>query len=67
MTQATPNGHDVAKAARVTTTHVAGEIMVGNEIVDALEDAPGPRCVEEDTVELRGLRGEHRLRTVVAA
>ena len=60
-------GRNVAMAARVAAMADGGEILVTDEIVDALADSPDFRFTEEDTVELKGLPGEHRLWSVEAA
>jgi class 3 adenylate cyclase len=44
-----------------------GEILVTDEIVDALADSTDFRFDEDDRVELKGLPGDHRLWTVEAA
>jgi adenylate cyclase len=44
-----------------------GEILATGEIAEALRDAGEFRFVEDDTVELKGLPGEHRLWQVEAA
>lgn len=54
-------GRNVAMAARVAAMADGGEILVTGEIADALQDAADFRFVEGDTVELKGLPGEHRL------
>jgi adenylate cyclase len=59
-------GRNVAMAARVAAMADGGEILVTGEIADALQDAEDFRFVEDDTVELKGLPGEHRLWLVEA-
>ena len=60
-------GRNVAMAARVAAMADGGEVMVTDEIVDALADSPDFRFDEDDSVELKGLPGHHRLWTVVEA
>jgi adenylate cyclase len=60
-------GRNVAMAARVAAMADGGEIMVTDEIVDALADSTDFRFDEDDRVELKGLPGDHRLWTVEAA
>jgi class 3 adenylate cyclase len=60
-------GRNVAMAARVAAMADGGEILVTEEIADALRDAKDFRFVEDDTVELKGLPGEHRLWMVEAS
>jgi adenylate cyclase len=60
-------GRNVAMAARVAAMADGGEILVTDEIVDALADSPDFRFDEDDTVELKGIPGDHRLWTVEAA
>jgi class 3 adenylate cyclase len=60
-------GRNVAMAARVAAMADGGEILVSNEIAEALADAEGFRFTEEDTVEFKGIPGEHRLWSVEAA
>jgi class 3 adenylate cyclase len=60
-------GSNVAMAARVAALADGGETLVTDEIAQALAEAPDLRFTEEDTVELRGLPGEHRLWLVDAA
>jgi len=54
-------GSNVAKAARVAALADGGEILVTGEVADALESRGDLHFIEEDTVELKGLPGEHRL------
>ncbi len=60
-------GRNVAMAARVAAMADGGEILVTAEIAEALVDASEFRFVEDDTVELKGLPGEHALWRVEAA
>jgi adenylate cyclase len=60
-------GRNVAMAARVAAMADGGEILATGEIAEALRDAEEFRFVEDDTVELKGLPGEHRLWQVEAA
>ena len=60
-------GRNVAMAARVAAMADGGEVLVTDEIVDALADSPDFRFDEDDRVELKGLPGDHRLWTVGAA
>jgi adenylate cyclase len=60
-------GRNVAMAARVAAMADGGEILVTGEIAEELADATEYRFVEDDTVELKGLPGEHRLWLVEAA
>ena len=60
-------GRNVAMAARVAAMADGGEILVTDEIVDALADSTDFRFDEDDRVELKGLPGEHRLWSVEAA
>jgi adenylate cyclase len=59
-------GRNVAMAARVAAMADGGEILVTDEIVDALADSPDFRFDEDDRVELKGLPGDHRLWAVGA-
>ena len=54
-------GSNVAMAARVAALADGGEILVTGEIAEALADREDLRFTEEDTVELKGLPGEHQL------
>ena len=54
-------GSNVAKAARVAAMADGGEILVSTEIAEALVHSPDFAFAEEDTVEFKGLPGEHRL------
>ena len=60
-------GRNVAKAARVAAMADGGEILVTAEVADALAEASDFSFVEDDTVELKGLPGEHPLFRVEAA
>ena len=57
-------GRNVAMAARVASMADGGEILVSTDIADALADSPDFAFIEEDTVEFKGLPGEHRLCSV---
>lgn len=59
-------GRNVAMAARVAAMADGGEILVTGEIVEELQDGEDFRFVEDDTVELKGLPGEHQLWLVEA-
>ena len=59
-------GRNVAMAARVAAMADGGEILVTGEIAEELADATEYQFVEDDTVELKGLPGEHRLWLVEA-
>jgi adenylate cyclase len=54
-------GRNVAMAARVAAMADGGEILVTGEIAEELADATEYQFVEDDTVELKGLPGEHQL------
>ena len=54
-------GSNVAMAARVAALADGGEIMVTHGIVEALGERGDLRFTEEDTVELKGLPGQHTL------
>jgi class 3 adenylate cyclase len=60
-------GSNVAMAARVAALADGGEILVTNGIAEALGERSDLRFTEEDTVELKGLPGEHTLWLVEAA
>jgi class 3 adenylate cyclase len=60
-------GRNVAMAARVAAMADGGEVLVTGEIAESLQDAKDFRFVEDDTVELKGLPGEHQLWLVEAA
>ncbi len=60
-------GRNVAMAARVASMADGGEILVTREIAEALVGSSHFRFVEDDTVELKGLPGEHQLWLVEAA
>ena len=59
-------GRNVAMAARVAALADGGEILVTSEVAEALAEREDLSFVEEDTVELKGLPGEHRLWLVEA-
>ena len=59
-------GRNVAMAARVASMADGGEILVSTDIADRLADSPDFAFIEEDTVEFKGLPGEHRLFSVEA-
>jgi adenylate cyclase len=59
-------GQNVAMAARVAAMADGGEILVSNDIAEALVDSRDFAFAEEDTVEFKGLPGEHRLWSVEA-
>ena len=54
-------GRNVAMAARVASMADGGEILVSTDVAEALADSADFAFVEEDTVEFKGLPGEHRL------
>jgi class 3 adenylate cyclase len=54
-------GSNVAMAARVAALADGGEILVTGEVAEVLADREDLRFVQEDTVELKGLPGEHQL------
>lgn len=54
-------GRDVALAARVAAEAVGGEILVSDAVHGAIVEEPDLQLVEAQTVELKGLPGEHRL------
>ncbi len=54
-------GRNVAMAARVAAMADGGEILVTGEIAEELADATEYTFTEDDTVELKGLPGEHQL------
>jgi adenylate cyclase len=54
-------GRNVAMAARVAAMADGGEILVSSDIADRLADSTEFTFVEEDTVEFKGLPGEHQL------
>ncbi len=60
-------GRNVAMAARVAAMADGGEVLVTREIAEALADSTEFRFVEDDTVELKGLPGEHQLWRAEAA
>jgi len=59
-------GRNVAMAARVAAMADGGEILVSSDIAERLADSTRFAFVEEDTVEFKGLPGEHRLFSVEA-
>ncbi|KRB76955.1 hypothetical protein ASE01_09295 [Nocardioides sp. Root190] len=52
-------GRNVAMAARVADLAAGGEILVSDAVREALDDDAAVILVERDTVELKGLAGEH--------
>ena len=60
-------GSNVAMAARVASLADGGEILVTGDVADALAERDDLHVIEEDTVELKGLPGEHQLWLVEAA
>lgn len=60
-------GSNVAMAARVAAMADGGEILVSTDIAEALADSKDFVFHEEDTVEFKGLPGEHRLWSVEPA
>ena len=60
-------GRNVAMAARVAAMADGGEILVSTDIAEALADSTEFRFTEEDTVEFKGLPGEHLLWSVEPA
>jgi adenylate cyclase len=58
-------GRNVALAARVTAEADGGEILVSGQVCEALVDDQEIEFGEERNVELKGLAGTHKLRTVV--
>lgn len=60
-------GRDVALAARVAGEAVGGEILASDAVQKAVADQPDLHLIEAQTVELKGLSGEHRLWTVAVA
>jgi class 3 adenylate cyclase len=59
-------GRNVAMAARVASMADGGEILVSTDIAERLADSSQFAFVEEDTVEFKGLPGEHQLFSVTA-
>jgi class 3 adenylate cyclase len=57
-------GSNVAMAARVAAMADGGEILVSTDIAETLADSTDFAFAEEDTVEFKGLPGEHRLWSV---
>ncbi|MCW2808323.1 MAG: pH-sensitive adenylate cyclase [Marmoricola sp.] len=60
-------GRNVAMAARVAAMADGGDILVTDDIAEALADSADLRLVEDGTVTLKGLPGEHDLWLVQAA
>jgi class 3 adenylate cyclase len=60
-------GRNVAMAARVAALADGGDILVTEDIAEALADATEFTFIEDATVELKGLPGEHHLWLVEAA
>ncbi len=60
-------GRNVAMAARVAALADGGDILVTEEIAEVLADSTEFSFIEDDTVELKGLPGEHHLWLVEAA
>jgi adenylate cyclase len=54
-------GRNVAMAARVAAMADGGEILASDDLADALADSEAVTFTESDTVELKGIPGEHRL------
>jgi adenylate cyclase len=59
-------GRNVAMAARVAAMADGGEILVSTDIAERLADSDAFAFIEEDTVEFKGLPGEHQLFSVEA-
>ena len=59
-------GRNVAMAARVASMADGGEILVSTDIAERLADSTSFAFIEEDTVEFKGLPGEHQLFSVEA-
>jgi adenylate cyclase len=60
-------GRNVAMTARVAAMADGGEILVTGEIAEELADATQYRFVPDESVELKGLPGEHQLWLVEAS
>ncbi len=60
-------GRNVAMAARVASMAEGGTILASSDVAEALAQHEGFEFTEEDTVELKGLPGEHQLWAVEAA
>ena len=60
-------GRNVAMAARVAAVAEGASILASSDVADALADSDAFTFTEEDTVELKGLPGEHQLWSVEAA
>jgi adenylate cyclase len=59
-------GRNVAMAARVAAMADGGDILVTDDIAEALADSADLRLVEDGSVELKGLPGRHHLWLVQA-
>lgn len=57
-------GRNVALTARVASAADGGEILVTDEVCEALGDEPGLDLVDAREVDLKGLPGSHRLHAV---
>jgi adenylate cyclase len=57
-------GRNVAKAARVAARAAGGQVLVSEEVRDALLDDEGAELASAGTFELKGLAGEHTLYAV---
>jgi class 3 adenylate cyclase len=60
-------GRNVAMAARVASVAEGGTILASSDVADAVADADAFTFTEEETVELKGLPGEHQLWSVETA
>lgn len=60
-------GRNVAMAARVAAMADGGDVLVTDEIAEALADSTEYRFVKDDAVSLKGLPGEHQLWLVETA
>jgi class 3 adenylate cyclase len=60
-------GRNVALTARVAAEADGREVLVTEEVVDAIRDEPGFALAEAREVDLKGLPGSHRLFAVSAA
>ncbi len=60
-------GRNIAMAARVAAMAEGGQVLVTDQIADALGEWADVRFVEGDVVQLKGLPGEHRLWRVETA
>ena len=54
-------GRDVAFAARVTAQAFGSEVLVSDDVRNAISDAPDLAFTDPRVVELKGLPGEHQL------